>query len=207
VGIRSIILIVLLAAYVYAQSGATTDIIDTGRLTETGAGNATAQAGNVTMINLSSTSSTTRWQGFYGNVSGSLSLGLGNDILYDFSNSPSAVYVSRNQSFDFTSIETGDSIDIDAVWGFSGGADTAAAIFTDTTTLEGVVAPCTELEPTGSNFNTTIMDMGANYSKTSFAFGVQVQEPAIPCFDNTECEFEVMVPVTGTEVYYFFLSI
>jgi len=201
--------LVLLSWTCYAATqGAEVDEIKTGALTETSAGNDTAEGGNVTMMNLSTTQSTTRWQGYYGNVSGSLSLGFGSSIFFDFSSSAiSSVFASQNQTFDFPSLEAGEAVDIDNLWGYSSGADQATDIYTGTTSIEGVSAPSVELEPSGSNFNSTILDDGNNQTKSGFAFGVDVQEPAAPCFDGTNCEYELMVPAFGTEVYYFFLTI
>jgi len=202
-----VILLVALATSAYAQQGAETDEIKTGQLTETSAGNSTAQGGNVTMINLTTTQSTSRWQGYYGNVTGSLSLGFGSSIFYDFSSTSTSVFASRNASFDFTLLEAATPAEIDTRWSYASGADMAVNIFTNTTDILGVTAPSVELEPTDSNFNTTILKHGTNESKLSFAFGVNVQEPGVACFDGTTCEYELMVPADGQEVYYFFMSI
>jgi len=201
--------LVLLSWTCYAATqGADVTEIQTGALTSTSAGNDTAEGGNVTMMNLSTTQSTTRWQGYYGNVTGSLSLGFGSSIFFDFSSSAiSSVLATQNQSFDFTSLETGTAVDLDSVWSYGSGADQAADIYTGTSVVEGVSAPSVELEPSGSDFNSTILDDGNNQTKSGFAFGVNVQEPSVACFDGTNCEYELMVPAFGTEVYYFFLTI
>lgn len=203
----TLLAMLVLAAYVHAQQGADTDVIRTGTITESGAGNATAGGGNVTMMNLSSVQSTTRWQGYYGNVSGSLSLGFGSSIFYDFTSAAvGAVFASHNQSFSFGSLSAGSAADVDSVWGFASGPDRAVSIYTGTSSIQGISAPSVELEPAGSNFNSTILDDGNNAHKASFAFGVNVQS-ARACFDGTLCEYELMVPVSGTETYYFFVAI
>jgi len=204
---KYLLIAVMLASFAFAQSAAETDVIGTGRLTETTAGNATAQGGNVTLLNLTVTRSTDRWQGFYGNISGTLALGFGSDIFYDFSGSgPTSVFASRNETFDFTALEQATAADIDTAWGYADGADQAVDIYTTTATIEGVNAPAVELEPAGSDFNSSIFDMGVSSAKTHFAFGVDVQA-AKPCFDGSSCEYELMVPSEGLEVYYFFLTI
>jgi len=205
----ALVLVIILAFSAYAATeGAETDRIGTGKLQETTAGSTEAEGGNVTLLNLTTTQSTARWQGFYGNVSGSLSLGLGSDVLYDFSSATiSSVFASMNQTFDFTVLQAATTNQIDTVWGYGSGADIAANIFTGITTVEGVAGPSVELEPIDSDFNTTIFNDGSSSVKESFAFGVTVQEPAVPCFDSSDCEYELMVPATTGEVYYFFLSI
>jgi hypothetical protein len=207
--IIGVIIVFILSYNVFAQTGgAAVDEIRTGTLSTSTVGNDTAQGGNVTMMNLSTTQTTTRWQGYYGNVSGSLSLGYGSDVFYDFSSSSiSSVFVSQNETFDFTQLETAQAVDIDAVWGYASGVDRAIDIFTGSSSILGVSAPSVELEPTGSNFNSTILDDGNNQTKSGFAFGVNVQEPAVPCFDGSNCEYELMVPSDGQETYYFFLTI
>jgi len=202
-----IAMLVLFSLGVHAQSGAQTEVVKTDTLTETTSGNANAEGGNVSMMNLTSTQSTSRWQGFYGNVTGTLALGLGTDIFYDFTSATElAVYASRNQSFDFTSIGASLATSVDTAWGYGSGPDQAEDIFVDTTTIEGIAAPSVELEPIGNNFNSTILDDGAPTNKLNFVFGTNVM-PAAACFDGTNCEYELMVPSDGQEVYYFFVSI
>lgn len=200
----------MICTFAYAQNtgGASTEEVQTGSLTETSAGQDTAEGGNVTMMNLSSTQSTTRWQGYYGNVSGTLALGYNSNIFFDFASaSVSSVFASQNQTFDFASLAAGNAADVDSLWGYASGADTAQTIFTGTTSIQGVSAPSVELQPALSNFNSTILNDGTNGNKQNFAFGVNVQQPGVSCFDGTDCEYELMVPSDGQEVYYFFLTI
>ena len=78
-----------------------------------------------------------------------------------------------------------------------------------TTTRErpaGVVAPSVELNPTGQNLNSTLLDNGNNGDKQSYAFGAIVQAGAT-CFDAKVCDYELLVPADGQETYYFFADI
>ena len=82
------------AMFVFAtRQGAQTSMISTGRYTSSATGFEASQGGNVSMVNVSGTLSTDKWQGYYGNATGSLLLGLGNSIFYTFSGaSAQAVY-------------------------------------------------------------------------------------------------------------------
>ena len=204
----SLIIVGIFASFCYAQTGADVSEGRSDTLDTSTAGNDTAVGGNVTYLNLSVTQSTSRWQGYFGNASGTLSLGYGSDIFYDFSSAGiSSVFATQNQTFDFSSLESAAAADIDSVWGYADGSDQATDIFTGTTTVEGVSAPSVTLEPAASEFNSSIFDDGNTGAKSSFAFGVNVQEPAALCFDGTDCEYELMVPASASEIYYFFLTI
>ena len=191
---RSLLVFMMLfaacAAYAAAQATpAATQKISTGTLDENLAGNDTAQGGNVTLLNLSVQQSTSRWQGYYGNISGSLSLGVGSNIFFDFSAATvSSVFASQNASFDFTSLAAGSAAAMDAAWGYSTGQDRAQDIYSGTTSIEGVNAPSVELEPAGNGWNSTLCNNGAGAAKGSYAFGVNVQEPAVSCFDGSDCD-------------------
>lgn len=191
----------------YTVTGSSIDEFRTGRLTETVGGSGGSEGGNVTMVNLTSTISTDRWQGYYGNVSGHLSLGYNSYLFYDFGGGNGvAVYASRNSSFDFNNVEATTPLQVDTAWGYDRGNDQAEDIFTGTTNISGVVAPSVEINPAGQNFNSTILDDGSPSDKSNFAFGAVVQKSGL-CFDGTVCDYELMVPSDGLETYYLFLEV
>jgi len=191
----------------YTVGGSPVEIVKTGQLTETAAGSSVGQGANVTMMNLSATVSTDRWQGFFGNVSGSVQIGLGFNIFYDFgTGTVQYVYASQNQSFDFDSLEAAAAADIDTVWNYAGGNDQAIDIYVDTTDISGITAPSAEMEPVGQNLNSTALDDSNTGDKGSFAFGALVQSGAT-CFDGTVCDYELLVPADGIETYYMFVEI
>ncbi len=67
-----------------------------------------AQAGNVTQLDIDALSITQSWQGYYGNVSGSMLLAnANNQTFYDWANGTSVggqVYASRNDTVDWSTI-------------------------------------------------------------------------------------------------------
>ena len=77
-----------------------------------------AQAGNVTQLSIDGTALTTSWQGFYGNVTGTLILGDANgNKFYTWGNlsSPSGeVYASRSNSVTWASIDCASIANITA---------------------------------------------------------------------------------------------
>ncbi len=194
-----------------AYQGATVSEGATGSLTETTAGSDSAVGGNVTLINLTATVSTERWQGYYGNVSGTLRLGVGSNIFYDFSGaSAAAVYASQNSSFDFTSLVAGTAAQVDTAWSYSTGSDQATDIYTGTATIESTTnVPVVELQPNGNGWYSGIFNDGNSALKSNFAFGANVSSTGATAFDGNTWQYQLMVPADGTagETYYFFLSI
>jgi subtilisin family serine protease len=192
----------------YSIGGSSVEFIGTARLADPIVGNFSSQGGNVTNINLSSNISTNRWQGYYGNVTGTLAFGYGSYIFYNFGSAIEyAVYASQNQTFDFYSMQTAAPGDIDTLWNFAAGNDKAVDVFTGAiTNISGVLAQSIELNPIGQNFNSTILDDGNIGNKSNFAFGAILNKGGT-CFDGTTCDFELIVPVEGLETYYLFLEV
>jgi hypothetical protein len=209
--IAAVIIGIAIFSIVLAQSPAEVSRGISGRINETSAGSDIAVGGNVTALNLSVVLSTNKWQGYFGNVSGTLGLGLGNDIFYNFSLSTvKAIYATTNSSFAFGNIEAGAAAALDTVWGFTTASDSDQAIdiYTGLTSVEGVVAPSAELEPKNLEWNSTIMDSGPSTFKGCFAFGANVQPAGDTCFDGSICQYELLVPAGGSgDTYYFYLSL
>ncbi len=67
-----------------------------------------AQAGNVTMLLINDTRTTLRWQGYYGNITGRISLGdASGQLLYDWNlaNPTGQIYASNTSAVTWTSIQ------------------------------------------------------------------------------------------------------
>ena len=91
-----------------APSGASTTFIQTGSAPNDSAMSLPAVAGNVTEVNLYGYSTTRSWQGFYGNVSGTIQLAdAGDNVFYNWSDvSPKGqVYISTNNSIQWAYTE------------------------------------------------------------------------------------------------------
>jgi hypothetical protein len=192
------------------KNGVTTQVGGSGSLTETGAQSAVAaEGGNVTTLNLSTDSSTNRWQGYVGNVSGTLRLGRGASTLFDFgaagASSFSFVFASTGTSFDWENLVAGTAAAIDTAWSYGAGADTADASDSaadGTVSVDGEDAPFFAL----GNFATGIFHDGAGAAKTDYAFACPVSTAA--GFEGTPVDYELMVPADGTtDSYYFYLAL
>jgi hypothetical protein len=92
--------------------------ISSSRYPVTAASNTSAIAGNVTELNFESNSVTNTWQGYYGNISGSIKLGdANNNTLYDWTSaSPNGeIYATRSGTTPiWSSISCANSAQIDA---------------------------------------------------------------------------------------------
>jgi hypothetical protein len=82
-------------------------ILSSERRTPSVAKNITAQGGNITRLNISASTQTIAWQGFAGNISGSIVLDdASGDRFYrwNLTNISGEIYASRNSTLVFTSI-------------------------------------------------------------------------------------------------------
>ncbi len=178
------------------------------------AGQATADGGNVTQVDLYSNQSTTRWQGFYGNVTASLRLGLNNDIFYEFS-APSiiAVYASTSNAFDWADINLTNATDLDAlnsVWSMGTNVDNATSTYNLANyTNSDFSGDTAGFDLEGGSFTSFVVDNSTVSSKNCFAFGASVAASGATAFDGNTWEYELMVPTNdgATETYYFYMSL
>jgi len=196
---------------VYAAiQGSNVSMGPTGQLTETSAQGQNAEGGNVTLVNITAAVSTDKWQGFYGNVTGSLSLGYGSDSFYDFSGAvPLYLYATENATFDFSIITAVNNSEVDTAWGYTTDSDNDQArdVFTTGKDIAGIQVNATQLLGTGPWFS-GLFSNGANADKESFAFGCNISNAGTAGFDGTDYHYQLMVPVDATtEVYYFFMEI
>ena len=207
-------MIVAMACVVLAATGEDAEVTlgSSGQITESPLlpGDVTAQGGNVTRVDLKSNITTTKWQGFYGNVSGNVVLGLGVNALYDFGSSlVTAVYAAQDASFDWANLDDTTSAQVDTAFGFTtaGDVDQAVDIFSETIDIEGsAIRPATTLED--GNFMSYLVDDGNNAVPGDFAFGAEVQNTPATGFDGSNLQYELLVPVqSATPTYYFFMTI
>ena len=203
-----VVSIMAVSAAFGAIQGTTVSEGDSNSYTETSGGSDASIGGNVTLMNLTATASTDRWQGYFGNVTGTLGLGYGADLFYDFSSASAlAVYASTNQSFDFSSIEAGAAADVDTAWGYGAGNDQAVDTYVDgnhdISTTNTVTAL---LEGTGDWYS-GIFDQSSNTNKEDFAFGCNITNGV--AFDGSDWDYQLLVPAAsaGGDTYYFFVEI
>ncbi len=192
-----VVLTMLAASFAFADDAREAEVEEgeTGSYDETDeAGNHTAEGGNVTEINLTTESSTAKWQGFYGSTQASLFLGMGSEVFYDFGNETvSNVYATTSESaFDVESLEAVDASAVDGNWSFNS-TDTDSAVNVYDIEHNGFNATET------NNGNTTFVaaTVGEPTEKQHFVFGGVVLNGL----------YELLVPTEESEVYNFFMEI
>ncbi len=101
-----LLLVVTAAAAETLPEGPTNiTVINSTRRSAAAAASVSASAGNVTQINLDGTTVTQTWQGYYGNITGTITLDDStNNTLYDWNlaNPKGEIYASTSSSIDFS---------------------------------------------------------------------------------------------------------
>jgi len=127
-----------LATAIVPTGGSVTELNSTTAPADT-AGTANAQAGNVTELNIFGYSTTQTWQGYFGNVSGTIQLADANDnVLYNWSlaNPQGEVYASSNETISWTNIQCFNFTSAGGYSDESGNGGTTNLDGTNLTTLE-----------------------------------------------------------------------
>jgi len=187
------------------------------------------EGGNVSYLNLTGTSLTDRWAGFYGNISGATIYLTDDDsgtanYLYHWAVSGGSetgeVCVSTDASFDFgASSGLTSANEIDTVYSFGAVADNATNTFNNGTcgnfyfeeqgvTITGAVNATHE---TGSTFSTCAINDTAAAVADDLAFCAMIN-PSGTNYRGDTAGYELIVPAdastpTATTSYYFFIEI
>jgi len=187
----------------------------TGQYSADPANAVTAEGGDVTENNVESNATTTKWQGFWGNVSGSLQLGDGTDTFYDWSGVTfQAIYASPNNAPDWGSLNGGiDLTDVDTAFGFTS-SDTdsvnstfAGAACTAGTEIAGAPG-ATPLDNNGDpgDWITCVAEDTTAVGVAIAVFGTDITTGT--GFNGDTIDYQLMVPAeAATTDYYFFLEI
>lgn len=208
-----LLMIILGLTSVYAittPNGAGKVVGATGQYNSTSATSINAQGGNVTGVNLSSNASSTKWQAFYGNVSGNIILGSGNNVFYTFPTAQfNTVIATQNASINWTSLAASTSAEVDTAWGFNTASNTdqATDFYNTTGTFAGVAGIPSAIINNG--LRTGVMETVSNATaKGHFAFVSNVNNTGAVGFGGNSYQYEMMVPVGPTpEVYNIYLSL
>ncbi len=214
-----IALLVLLAvplAYA-APDGATVTVGATERGTENTAGTAATTAGNVTEVNVSGTAITTRWAGFFGNISAGLVLSdAANNKFYEWTVtdvSGSVVYAADAAVTDWstTNIVAATTADMPAFL-----TGTTADNYTNTYNAQEAFTSSTYNIP-NTNYVATYSN-GAAGNLKSYSLKATTENALIwagkalndeTSFDGGQVDYQVLVPVDGTTstTYNFYLEL
>lgn len=207
-------------AFVAAPPGdAQGDIGSTGQYTTPAANAVNAQGGNVTAVNVSSNQTTSKWQGYWGNVSGALTLGDGSAVFYDWSTATfQAVYASPGNNIDWTTVsdlsgaaarEGKDtdygftSTDADSInRTMSGAGCSAGGVFT---AADGVFS----YNSTGGNSDwQTCLGEDGGTALDDTVFGTNIVQNGGDAYNGQLVQYQLMVPViAANDDYYFYLEV
>ena len=206
-------ILVAFAVAAFAQalpSGATVSTSSDETWAGDAAGSDVSEGGNITSLTLSGKSQTEYWQGYYGNVSGNLTLrDTSGDRMYSWNitNITGEVYASIDNGVTWVGIVgEEDCMTDEAITGT--GEDRVNNTFTNTTVswtvgATSIVKACQTYTYISSlsqsnDFEEIILDEGANS-----VYGTKTEYKTAG-FDGKQHHFQMIVPSNSTKVTYYF---
>lgn len=218
-GLISIVTAIILFGFVFltsAQQGATVTPGTPETWSGPSPGSTTAEGGNITEVNMSGVSQTIHWQGFWGQVSGSIALkDASNNTMYNWTvTTVSGNVYTSNQStgISWSTLEAGEAGDCNNIVGT--GADSCTNTFTAGTRSFIVAGNTISSVPRVQTFNYTgsgTFDEGILEKSGGGPPWVYVAEiyNNANTFKNGIADFQMIVPVNGTNTvtYYFWLEL
>lgn len=193
------------------------------------AANNLAQGGNTTQVNLTVTDITDKWQGYFGETNGSVILGAGNLVFYNFGTLKSnMVFATMDPSFNWATISNDTNAQgaqnitglVDRIFFNTTGddprthVDSANRTYTGRNKIGGILGVASvTLNPAASGFfsgifqngtlNETTQLLSAADARKFFAFGVNVTSDANDFLGGGHTsDYELMVPVpTSANTY------
>jgi len=235
----TVFLIGILMAVVYAEPYGPNEITrvedERGNLSNIGAVEISAQGGNVTQLEINATSLTNRWQGYYGNISGQITLddAQGNTF-YDWSSGPNFapvgnVYAANQSVTDWTDVIclnlTADNVAteginntiLEAMYGMeSTDGDGVDETFSGTEDI--VVGATTLTDCPSTNIYTNSSSLAGVWNETlltenqtnAVIFATEIEQDTFG-FDNRTWDFQMMVGENGDvstpTTYYFYVEL
>ncbi len=192
--------------------------------------NATALAGNVTELTIIGDSTTQSWQGYYGNVSGSIQLADSNDhVMYNWSlaEPQGEVYSSTASSITWASIAcynvTADSLGVETT--FNIGANDADGLNETFSTKNHDAFYTNDIEFTENNCSSVQLFDSSNSSTdgsfeevvlwdtSALVFASILEDTSVNGFDGADHDFEMLVLDDGHSgntdetTYYFYVEL
>ena len=220
-------LIAVVPAGAADPTNASTTVVDNASYSGAStAGSSAATGGNITEVNLNVGSKTTKWQGYYGNISGGIQLASSSEnIMYNWTSDPvGEVYATQDNivnASEWANLTNKTGTDIDSVF-FSGisATDNATNTFTVTSTAFNVSgrtigSNASSSVKTKNNAGTATWETIAlgpasisalEYTKLVFAAIIRGDSTG-EAYDGTTKDFQMIVPVNGTQTYYFYVEL
>ena len=233
----AVIVVALVAAFTGIVSavpdGATADInVSKSTMTTAATGTDAAEGGYITGINLTSEQSTAKWQGYFGNITGSIVLADGNGVkMYDWgevgtvsgevfatTSGSAPAWASANS---VTIAERDNATTgINFLWGWTDTADDADATFNTTGSvtvaglaeISGTVATTTgAILPAASNWQTLVItDVTTIATKDDYIFVGPINDTTTG-YRGSPVDYQIIVPedieTDSQNTYYFYVEI
>lgn len=214
-----VILVISLSAIAFATEpdGATVSVGTPQHKNDTLPGNVTADGGNITQVNLTGEVSTTAWQGFYGQVTGSITLEDNTgDVLYSWNvtNASGEVLASRNSTINFATVAGVQNCTVDETLTGTG-TDRVNNTFTNGTVdfeIAGVsiTAACNTFTYVANATQTNrYQEIILNATGVTSIYVTKIND-STTSFDGTLQDYQMIVPDfsnTTTSTYFFFVEI
>jgi len=222
------IIVITMIAYVKAQPTGPDSLTQTSssRYQGSAAQSIQARAGNVSELNIHATTVSQFWQGYYGNISGTIVLSnANNQSLYQWNdaNPNGEIYASRNNSLDWSQIQCANQSLIyteESTLNMGNSVERINDTFNSTSNPQFFVG-ATDI--TANSCRSTNAYNGSGYQQSDFyqvllSSGNSMVYTTIidqnkAGFDNKSYDFEMLVPEDGsngntaTTTYYFYVEI
>ncbi|MCX8200142.1 MAG: hypothetical protein N3G76_01600 [Candidatus Micrarchaeota archaeon] len=179
--------------------------------------NHTTEGGNVTNMDLSQNATTTKWAGYWGNVSGNIFLGQATSVFYKWKWAPAnggvVCAVAAPSGFNWATVQSVVAAVIDTIWNFGTATDNAANTLTQSSCNvkigDTTVSSVGNTTGVGGFQTCAVADSAAPAAKSDLAFCVNISA-AGNLFNGQTGNYELLVPtnrtVGTTETYYFWME-
>ncbi len=195
-------------------------VLSTSYYTSTTNASVLTQGGNVTNLALSSNTTTTKWAGYWGNVTGGLLLApsTGTYTFYTWawnaSKGGEVCSVAAATGFNWVNVAATTVGAVDTMWGFTTtDPDSATNTLGQSNcamTIGGVTVSTVGNYSGLGTFETCAIDDGATAAKSDFAFCVNISTNGT-LFNNQTGNYQLLMPtnntVGATETDYFWLDL
>ena len=186
------------------------------------AGSSAATGGNITQIDLSVSTSTSKWQGYYGNVSGGITLANSDNSkkMYAWTNSIAGeVFATQDDNMNtskWTGLTNRTGANIDTNFSLGSASDNATNTFVNESSSITVAGT-----PYGGIGNSSVMTYNSSNAPTwetialanstspaeaNYVFVGVINDDG-EAYNGANADFQMIVPVSGSPTYYFYVEL
>lgn len=215
-----IAVIIAVVAFATAATAATTGMTVTPVANDTAttasADSVIAIGGNITNIDIDATLQSTNWAGFFGDVTGTLTLAGSSNTFYSWGSINTGYILFANAStVDWASgVAIGNSATRtaeDTAIGLTGLTDSVNNTFTDTTDMNGITIGVTTFgagSAVSANSNSTGVDWTTFLltSGTTRLYGCAINQSGLD-YEGNAADFQLLVPSGASRTYYVFADL